>query len=130
MSTFNNTTLINAALPTTLNEAPVVEPDSALVGWVRSGGDRGTIDILLSCCLTIVLCVWVSTYPNVPSPQDRWYHYLRDKFNLACIGFLGPDFLFGIALGQLTSARRSVKVCKHPTPQFASPMICFLAFLL
>ncbi|KAI6349780.1 hypothetical protein MCOR25_010633 [Pyricularia grisea] len=31
---------------------------------------------------------------------------------MACIGFLGPDFLFGLAIGQLASARRSVKILR------------------
>ncbi|KAK3318837.1 hypothetical protein B0H66DRAFT_517213 [Apodospora peruviana] len=83
--------------------------DSTAVGWVESSEYRGTVDILWSCCITIVLCVWVSTHPNVPSPEDRWYHRQLDKLNMACIGLVGPDFLFAIALGQLASARRSVK---------------------
>lgn len=82
-----------------------------LVGWRGSSDDRGTIDILWSSCVTIVLCCWVSTYPNTGSPTDKWYHALYDKFSLALIGMLGPDFLFGIAYGQFSSARRSVKVC-------------------
>ncbi|ROT42542.1 hypothetical protein SODALDRAFT_326702 [Sodiomyces alkalinus F11] len=110
MPAFGNTTVINNTSAALSNGVSDIEPGSAIVGWVRASDDRGTVDILFSCCLTIVLCVWVSTYPNVPSPQDRWYHQVRDKFNLACIGFLGPDFLFGIAIGQLTSARRSVKM--------------------
>lgn len=86
-----------------------------LVGWVASSRDRGTVDILWSSCLTIFLCVWMATYPNAPSPNDKWYHRFVDKVNLALIGFLGPDFLFGIAIGQLASARKSVKV---PGPVF------------
>lgn len=84
--------------------------DGATVGWVSSSKDRGTMDVLWSCCFTIVLCVWVSTYPNVPSKHDTWYLRLLDKVNLACIGFLGPDFLFGLALGQLGEARKVVRV--------------------
>jgi len=80
-----------------------------MVGWVRSENDRGTANVLWSCCTTILLCVWVSTYPNVPAREDKWYHRFVDKVNLACIGFLGPDFLFGLSIGQLASARRSVK---------------------
>lgn len=83
---------------------------TSLVGWVESGNGRGTIDILWSCFVIMVLCVWVSTYPNVPSRNDRWYHPIIDKLNLMLIGYLGPDLLCGIAVGQLASARRSVKV--------------------
>ncbi|KAK1579338.1 uncharacterized protein LY79DRAFT_613956 [Colletotrichum navitas] len=78
-------------------------------GWVAAGRDRGTIDILWSSILTIVLCVWAATQPNALSPKDKWYHGFYDKLSLAMIGLLGPDFLFGLAVGQLSSARRSVK---------------------
>ncbi|EFQ25936.1 uncharacterized protein GLRG_01080 [Colletotrichum graminicola M1.001] len=78
-------------------------------GWVAAGRDRGTIDILWSSILTILLCVWAATHPNALSPKDKWYHGFYDKLSLAMIGLLGPDFLFGLAVGQLSSARRSVK---------------------
>ncbi|KAL8387820.1 hypothetical protein RB595_009652 [Gaeumannomyces hyphopodioides] len=84
-----------------------------VVGWVASSRDRGTIDIMWSSCLTILLCVWMATYPNAPSPNDKWYHRFVDKANLALIGFLGPDFLLGIAVGQLVSARKSVKMFRE-----------------
>jgi hypothetical protein len=83
---------------------------SEIVGWNPSDTNRGSIDILWACSITIILCCWVCPLPNVPSLDDKWYHILIDKFNLACIGLVGPDYLFGIALGQLSSARRSVKV--------------------
>ncbi|KAF5643396.1 oxidoreductase [Fusarium tjaetaba] len=84
-----------------------------LVGWQDSSDDRGSLDVLWSCLVTLLLCAWVSTYPNAGSPHDKWYHPLLDKFNLAIITFLGPDFLFGIALGQFSSARSSVKAFKR-----------------
>ncbi|KAL6403896.1 oxidoreductase [Ilyonectria robusta] len=83
--------------------------DEQILGWVGSSNDRGTIDIMWSSCITIILCCWVSTYPNVGSPSDKWYHIFYDKISLAMISILGPDFLFGIAFGQWSSARRSVK---------------------
>ena len=78
-------------------------------GWVHSGQDRGTLDILWSCSVTIVLCCWVATHPNVSSPKDGFLQRCIDKTHLAMIGLLGPDLLFGIALGQFSSARRSVR---------------------
>ncbi|KAK1625746.1 hypothetical protein BDP81DRAFT_327350 [Colletotrichum phormii] len=82
-------------------------------GWVSAGNDRGTIDILWSSNLTILLCVWVATHPNALGHGEKWWHAAIDKFNLAAIGLLGPDFLFGIAVGQLASARKSVKEFKE-----------------
>ncbi|KAI1365239.1 hypothetical protein F5Y08DRAFT_328217 [Xylaria arbuscula] len=83
--------------------------NSTTVGWVNSSTDRGTIDILWSCSITILLCCWVATQPNPGAATDKWYHTFVDKVHLTMIGLLGPEFLFGIALGQLSSARRCVK---------------------
>jgi hypothetical protein len=81
-----------------------------LSGWTASPNGRGTFDIILSCLFTIILCCWTTVCPNLPAlSESRWVQF-RDKFDLACIGLLGPEFLLGIALGQRTSARRSVKV--------------------
>lgn len=93
----------NSTLGNTSNSTDVVQ-------WVRASERRGTLDIIYSSAITIALCVWVSTYPNVPSPKDTWKHRMVDKLNLAMIGFLGPDLLFALALGQWSSARRSLKV--------------------
>ena len=82
-----------------------------IYGWVNPPEERGSIDILWSCSVTVILCCWVSVYPNVGSATDKWYHPVVDKFNLFCIGLLGPDFLFGIAFGQFFSARRGLNVC-------------------
>ncbi|RAK82203.1 uncharacterized protein BO72DRAFT_420195 [Aspergillus fijiensis CBS 313.89] len=89
--------------------------ESIVHGWVPSPEGRGSLDILRSCCTTIILCCWVSVYPNVGSPNDSKWHPLVDKFNLFCISLLGPDFLFEIAWGQFESARKSVRVFRNDT---------------
>ncbi|KAI0515448.1 hypothetical protein F5B22DRAFT_656120 [Xylaria bambusicola] len=101
-----------ALLPSVIHSA-AASHNRTLVGWVSSSIDRGTIDILWSCSITILLCCWVATHPNAAAPTDKWYHRFIDKFNLAMIGLLGPDFLFGIALGQFSSARRCVRLFKR-----------------
>ena len=82
-------------------------------GWVPQTSGRGTLDIIYSCSLTILLCCWTSVYPNIPAITDSSWHQFRDKLHLACLGILGPDFLFALSLGQWDSARRSVKVIRN-----------------
>ncbi|KAK2770632.1 tannase subunit [Colletotrichum kahawae] len=91
----------------------VVDIHAPVDGWVGTSRDRGSIEILWDCCFTVLLCCWVSTHPNASSPSDRWYHHYVDKFHIALLGLLGPDFLFAIAVGQLSSARRSVQLCNR-----------------
>jgi hypothetical protein len=87
--------------------------NTTIEGWVSQGGGRGTLDIVYTCVLTIFLCVWTSVCPNIPAITDSRFDRFRDKFNLACIGILGPDFLLCIAVGQRSSARRSLKASQY-----------------
>lgn len=105
LSQHQNASFSNATSPA--NHTDLWTP---VAGWQSGGRDRGTIDILWSSCVTVVLCIWVSTSPNALAPTDKWYHGLIDKFHLAVTGLLGPEFLLGIAAGHLANAGRSVKV--------------------
>ena len=79
------------------------------LGWVQSPDGRGTIDIIWSCLVTITLCCWSSLCVNAPARGEGQVRQLIDKINLACIGLIGPEWLFALSLGQYLSARRSVQ---------------------
>jgi len=89
----------------------VITNGNSTLGWTGSPNNRGTSDIIISCGFTIILCCWTSVCPNLPAVDDSKWAKLRDKFDLSCIGLLGPEILFALSLGQLASAQRSVKVC-------------------
>ncbi|CZR44907.1 uncharacterized protein FPRO_14659 [Fusarium proliferatum ET1] len=78
------------------------------VGWTPSPDGRGTYDIIATCLVTTFLCCWTSVYPNIPAPGDGFWSSIRDKLGLACMGLLGPEFIIVLAIGQKSSARRSV----------------------
>ncbi|KAL2822218.1 hypothetical protein BDW59DRAFT_149588 [Aspergillus cavernicola] len=84
--------------------------------WVSEPSGRGTWSILSSCLLTITLCCWTSVCPNIPAQSDRYWCSLREKMHLACIGVLGPEFLLMLAMGQWSSARKSVKAFRRLNP--------------
>jgi hypothetical protein len=78
-------------------------------GWTSQPNERGTIDIITSCGITMFLCSWSVICLNVPGPDDSKFRLFRRKAYITALAFIGPEFLFQIALGQLVSARRSVK---------------------
>ncbi|KAI9727230.1 MAG: hypothetical protein M1834_008490, partial [Cirrosporium novae-zelandiae] len=94
---------MNSSLNTNDNHNVTIE------GWVPQTDGRGTLDIIWSCTITIFLCCWTSVCANIPATTDSPWNWFRDKLGLACMGILWPDFLFGLALGQWDSARRSVE---------------------
>lgn len=84
--------------------------DEVLKGWVSSGDERGTRDILTTCFVTIWLCTWTSLCLNVPEPRSRGVgHVLLYKFRWQLFTIFFPEVLAGTAAEQWLSARQSVK---------------------
>ncbi|KAE8450723.1 hypothetical protein EG329_006068 [Mollisiaceae sp. DMI_Dod_QoI] len=55
------------------------------------------------------LCSWSVLCLNVPGPEDSQFRLFRRRIYITALAFLGPEFLFQIALGQWISARKSVQ---------------------
>lgn len=100
--------------------------DILVHGWMPAPDRRGSGDVLWSCGMTILLCCWVSVYPNVGSPSDKWYHPFLDKLNLFCIALLGPDFLLALrsASGRKQEKVSRLVICDSMTvPSHTSPIL-------
>ncbi|KAF2245148.1 hypothetical protein BU26DRAFT_533233 [Trematosphaeria pertusa] len=78
-------------------------------GWVRQPNNRGSLDIIISCSITIFLCAWTSICVNVPSPEHGVWEIFRDRWHMLCLGGLGPEFVVLISIGQFCMARASVQ---------------------
>lgn len=91
----------------TFNNTSVVEEE--LCSWVPQPDGRGTLDIIVSCVITIFLCSWTCICVNVPPPKNSQFRQFLDKWHLFCLNVLGPEFVFMLALGQYLSARKSVE---------------------
>lgn len=83
--------------------------DAIRQGWTSQPDGRGTWDILWSCGSTMVLCSWSLLCLNVPGPTDSRFQMFRRKIYVTTLCFLGPEFIFMVALGQWISAHRSVQ---------------------
>lgn len=95
----NGTTIaVNADVTTDLRQ-----------GWTSAPNGRGTIGILWSSGFTMFLCSWSILYLNVPGPDDTRFQVFRRKLYMTTLSFLGPEFIFQIALGQWISACHSVR---------------------
>ena len=82
--------------------------NSTLVhGWVASPNERGTIDIVWSCIVTIVLCSWSVLFLNVPDKYD-FRSYLATKLSWVAFTIFFPEILASFAQVQYLSARYSV----------------------
>jgi hypothetical protein len=77
-------------------------------GWKAQPDGRGTLDILYQCLTTMFLCCWTSLCINVPVSSWSPRRCTLQKVLMACMGVIGPEFVFQLALGQWISARSSV----------------------
>lgn len=74
------------------------------VSWKLNDG-RGTWDILSSCVLTLILCVWTSLHLNVPKQNNTFWDRFKTKALWVIIGVLAPELVVYNAWIQYSSAK-------------------------
>lgn len=63
-----------------------------LVHWQSTPNSRGTFDILSTCIITMLLCVWTAVHLNVPPPGSFWEPKLR-KIRWLILALLAPEMV-------------------------------------
>lgn len=74
-------------------------------GWVSSPDVRGTMDIIQSCALTLVACIYTALHLNVPT-NCAWYAVLWTKTKWAAMALVAPEFVLFMAIDQFQQAFR------------------------
>lgn len=91
---------------TAANTVGTADPRQALTS---APNGRGALNILWGSGFTMFLCSWSILCLNVPGPNDTRFQVFRRKLYITTLSFLGPEFIFQIALGQWISACHSVR---------------------
>ena len=63
-----------------------------IVHWKSNCTTRGTFDILSTCIITLVLCVWTAVHLNVPPPGSVWRPKVR-KTAWLVLALLAPELV-------------------------------------
>ncbi|KAH7336346.1 hypothetical protein BKA65DRAFT_506239 [Rhexocercosporidium sp. MPI-PUGE-AT-0058] len=78
---------------------------TATVGWMSGPDGRGTISLVISCLLTLGLCVWSAMHLNIPphdeSTAETWIRHI--KWGL--VGIFAPELVVFAAWRQHNSAK-------------------------
>lgn len=82
------------------NNTTIVET----VSWQKNEG-RGTWDIISSCILTLVLCVWTALHLNVPKQNATLWDRFKTKTLWVIVGIFAPEMVVYIAWIQYSSAK-------------------------
>jgi hypothetical protein len=89
------------------------EAEGELVGWYEPPNYRGTWDLILSCVLTLTICVWSALHLNVPCEESRLRDRNTRRLRWILIGIFAPELVVSTAFGQYLTAswlRREIKI--------------------
>ena len=78
----------------------------ATVGWVQDPNGRGTSGLILSCVLTLGLCVWSAMHLNIPPKGETQFQYWARSIKWVILGVLIPELVVLSAWRQWLSARK------------------------
>ena len=86
------------------------------VGYVSDPNGRGTVSLIISCGLTLILCVWSALHLNVPDQRATRVGrlWLSTKWVLA--GIYSPELVLFAAWRQWSSARLLQKRVEQSCP--------------
>lgn len=86
---------------------PTSENKGQYVSYISDPDGRGTLSLVLSCLLTLILCVWSAVHPNVPAQERRGSLKATILFTTKWIlaGIYAPELVVFVAWRQWCSAR-------------------------
>lgn len=79
-------------------------PD-AEVAWYSAPNFRGTWDLIVSCVLTLVICVWSALHLNVPVETSRLKGRNIRRLRWILLGIFAPEVVVSTAFAQYLTAR-------------------------
>jgi len=76
-----------------------------LTGWYEPPNFRGTWDIIVSCVLTLTICVWSALHLNVPTEDSKLRDRNFKRFRWIILGLFAPELVVSTAFAQFLTAR-------------------------
>ncbi|KAF2627558.1 hypothetical protein BU25DRAFT_50081 [Macroventuria anomochaeta] len=75
------------------------------VAWYSAPNYRGTWDLIVSCVLTLVICVWSALHLNVPVETSRLRERNSRRLRWVLLGIFAPEVVVSTAFAQFLTAR-------------------------
>lgn len=76
----------------TNHESLLFGDSSKIVHWKPDCGSRGTFDVLSTCVITLLLCIWTAVHLNVHPPGHTWRPIFK-KIEWLLLALLGPEMV-------------------------------------
>ncbi|KAF1971575.1 hypothetical protein BU23DRAFT_600136 [Bimuria novae-zelandiae CBS 107.79] len=81
------------------------EGDTSLTGWYEPPNERGTWNIIVSCVLTLTICVWSALHLNVPAQDSRLKDRNVRRARWIILGLFAPELVVSTAFAQFLTAK-------------------------
>ena len=73
--------------------------------WFSAPNYRGTWDIIVSCILTLIICVWSALHLNVPVDSSTLTQRNLRRTRWIVLGIFAPELVVSSAFAQYLTAR-------------------------
>lgn len=93
-----------------------------LVGWVAGPTERGTLNLVWSCMLTVFACTWTVLHLNVPSRYDGPWERTFRKVKWMFINLLFPEFILSKAVCDLRLAIQELEEFRAKWGTYSKPI--------
>jgi hypothetical protein len=80
--------------------------DESTVGFVQGDNQRDTISLLISCLVTLGLCVYTAVHLNVPAKGESHFQILERELKWCIIGLFAPELVLYTAWRQFALAKQ------------------------
>ncbi|KAJ4292597.1 hypothetical protein N0V90_009260 [Kalmusia sp. IMI 367209] len=79
--------------------------EAPLTGWFEPPNLRGTWDIIVSCVLTLTICVWSALHLNVPTEDSKLKQRNIRRLRWIVLGLFAPELVVSTAFAQFLTAK-------------------------
>jgi hypothetical protein len=76
------------------------------VGFVQQDNSRDTTSLVISCLVTLAICVYSAIHLNIPSRKEPYYWTLWREFRWCLVGLFAPELALYTAWRQRASAKQ------------------------
>ncbi|CAI6339256.1 unnamed protein product [Periconia digitata] len=88
-----------------VSSSTAASPDAAeFTSWYNPPNFRGTWDLVVSCVLTLVLCVWSALHLNVPTEHSKLRQRNLKRARWIVLGIFAPELVVSSAFAQFLTA--------------------------
>jgi hypothetical protein len=88
-----------------------------VVGFVQDPNGRGTFGLIISCVLTLILCVWSALHLNIPTPHEPFFRAIWRSICWILAGIYAPELVVFTAWRQWSSAKLLSGIVEQSRPK-------------